>query len=181
MGRAGSCPSGEQGVFTGDCGLRITLDSLFADGWSVFPLCWLFGLSIPALETVGCWVGQVFLPKFWTPSELMLINIPWGLCHHCPCLHSVPQPTPASLGALPIPAGSCGPDSYGVTALPWDPVHMRPCVYIPRVEPISPNPVELLHSSQMLWGLLLPVLDSQLGRTYRGLSPITPVGRTSAI
>ena len=39
VGGAGSCPSGEQGVFTGDCGLRITLDSLFADGWSVFPLC----------------------------------------------------------------------------------------------------------------------------------------------
>ena len=68
----------------------------------------------------------------------MPINIPWGLCHQCPCPHSEPQPTPASPGEPPRPAGRSGPGSYGVTALPWVPVHMKPCVHPPRVESLFP-------------------------------------------
>ena len=63
----------------------------------------------------------------------MLMGIPWGVCQ-CPCPYSEPQPAPASPGDPPRPTGRCGPSSYGVTALPWVPVHMKTCVRSPRVE-----------------------------------------------
>ena len=50
-----------------------------------------------------------------------------------------PQPTPASPGDPPRPAGRSDPGSYGVTALPWVPVHVKPCVRPPSVESLFPS------------------------------------------
>ena len=51
--------------------------------------------------------------------------------------------TPTSPGNTPTPTVRSGPGFYGVTALPWVPVHMKPCVHPPSVEcPFPP----------VLWG-----------------------------
>lgn len=57
------------------------------------------------------------------------------------------QPTLASLGDPQRPTDMSGPDSCEVTALLWDPVHVKPCVCPPRGKSVSPSPVELLHSN----------------------------------
>ena len=72
------------------------------------------------------------------PVELMLNNIPWGLCYQCCCLHSELQPSPASPGDPPRPLGRSSPGSYGVTALCWVQVLVVPCVHPPRVESLFP-------------------------------------------
>ena len=104
-----------RGVFRSGCALRMTSGNLPAVGW-----------------------GQVLVPKWQLLGELMPMNIPWGLFHQCPCSHSEPQLTPASPGDPPRPAGRSCPGSCGVTALPWVPVHMKPCVHTPRVESLFP-------------------------------------------
>ena len=75
----------------------------------------------------------------------MLMSIPCGICHQRPCLHSEPQLTPTSPGYPLRPAGRSNSGFYGVTALSWVPVHMKPCVSPPRVESVSPISTELLH------------------------------------
>ena len=108
-------------------------------GGPVFPPCWLFGLRCPSTgEVQAVWWYQVSVPKWQPLGELTLMGIPWGICHQCPCLHSEPQLTPTSPGDPPRPTGGSGPGSYGVTALPWVPVHMKPCVHPPRVESLFP-------------------------------------------
>ena len=42
------------------------------------------------------------------------------------------------LADRPRPTSRSDPDSYQVTALPWDPVHMKPCVRLPRMEYLFP-------------------------------------------
>ena len=54
-----------------------------------------------SLQVVG-W-RQVSVPKWWPPRELTPKNIPSGLCHQCPCLHSEPQLNHASLWVLQNP------------------------------------------------------------------------------
>ena len=71
------------------------------------------------------------------------MNIPCVLCHHCPCFHSIPQPTPTSPGEDPRLAVSSGPSSYGVTALPQVPVY----VYSNSGISVSPIIMEFLHWS----------------------------------
>ena len=55
-----------------------------------------------------------------------------------PPLMSCPQqstaPIPAFPGDPPRPAGRSDPDSYGVSPVPQDPVHMKSCVHPQRVE-----------------------------------------------
>ena len=114
------------------------------------------------------------MPKWWPPGELTPMNSLWGLCQQCPCPDSQPQLPPASLGDPPKPAGRSGPGSYGVTALPWVPMQAKPCVRPPRVETVSPSPVELLHSSptglqsQVLWGSSSPCQTPRLGSLVWG-------------
>ena len=47
--------------------------------------------------------------------------------------HSEPQSTPASPGDPLKSTGRSGPYFYGGPALPWDPVHMKPCMCPPSV------------------------------------------------
>ena len=126
-------------LFRGSCGVRMTFGSLFADGWACVPallVVWPEGSQHWILQAVG-W-DQVLLPKWRPLGEPMLRNIHWGFHHQCPCSHREPQPPPASPRDPPRPTGRSGLGSYGVTALPWVPVHVTPRVHPPRVESLFP-------------------------------------------
>ena len=75
-------------TFTGNCGVRRTLSSLFAEGWvcvSTWSLC-------PSTGAYRLFWGQA-LPKWWPLGELTLMNTSWKLGHQLTCPHSEPQPT----------------------------------------------------------------------------------------
>ena len=97
------------------------------------------------------------------------------------CPHSEPQPTSAFAGDPPRLISRSDPDSYGIPALPWDPVHIKPCVFPSRVESASPNPVVLLCWSptglqcHMFQGLLLPMPGPQAWEPDVGFGTLTPV------
>ena len=62
--------------------------------------------------------------------------------------HNEPQSPSVFPGDPPRNPGRCDPDSYGVSALPWDPVCMKAWVCLSRMEsPFPPSPVELLCTS----------------------------------
>ena len=93
--------------------------------------------------------------------------------------HSETQPLSASSGLL---KGRPGPCSYGVTPLPWVPVHVKPLGHPPVVESLS-HPVlwsacTQAHwpQSQMFWRLLLPMPRPQAGEPDLGLKTLTPMG-----
>ena len=150
---------------------------------AVFPPFWLFGLRCPSTGACRLLVGATSqVPKWWPLGELMPMSIPWGICHQWPCPTSEPQPSPASPGDPPRPTGRSGPGSYGVTALPWVPVHMKPCVCPLRVESLFPSVLwssctqAPLASKVKCSGLLLPMPDPQAGAINVGLRTLTPVG-----
>ena len=60
------------------------------------------------------------------------------LLHPIFCPHSKPQPPFTLLGELPRHTDGPDPDSYGVPALPLDPVHMKPCVCPPTMKCLFP-------------------------------------------
>ena len=135
VGEAVSCPSGGKGHVKG-----CALGWLWAQYDFKQPVCWWVGyvpvllvvcpevLQNWSLQAVG-W-GRVFMLKWGPLGELTLIGIPWGLCYQCPCSHSELHSTPASPGDPPKPLGKSSPGSYGVTALCWVPVHVRPWVHL---------------------------------------------------
>ena len=117
-----------RGVFRGSCGLRATLGNLFADEWGCVPtrlIVWPEMSQHWSLQADG-W-GQISVPRWRPLGKLVLINIPWGLCHCCPCPHGELQLTFISSRVPPQPADRSGPGSCGVTALPWVPVHKLVC------------------------------------------------------
>ena len=168
------------GVLIGSCWLRTTSGSLSADGWVCVPTLLVVWPEAPqhwSLQAVG-WV-PISVPKWQPLGALMLMSIPWGLHHWCPCCpcpHCEPLLTPTSTGDPPRPADRSGPGSCAVTALPWVPVHVKPCVRFARVDPVW-----LLHSSppglqrHMLRGLFLLMPDPQAGEPDVGLT-LTSVG-----
>ena len=167
------------GVFRGSCGLKKTLGSLFADGCGCIPTflaVWPDVSQHWSLQAVG-W-GKVSVPKCWPSGELMLMYIPWGLCHPCTCPHSEPKPIPAYPGDSVRPAARSGPGSYGVTALLWVPMHGKICVLPLRVESLFSlvlwSPCDQPHWPSMpnALGFLLPMPEPRFGR----LKPLTPVG-----
>ena len=103
----------------------------------------------------------------------MLMNIP-SISASKSCPQNEPQPPLAFPGYLLQPAGRSDPDSYGVPALPWGPVHMKSCVCPPRVQLLCTGPAGLQH--QMLWGLFLPMPDPWDGEPDMGFGTLTPVG-----
>ena len=52
--------------------------------------------------------------------------------------HYEPQSPPVFPGDPPRTAGRSDPDSYGVSALSWHPVHMKHCVCLSGVESSFP-------------------------------------------
>ena len=77
------------------------------------------------------------------------------------------QPTLASLGDPQRPTGMSGPDSCEVTALLWDPVHVKPCMCLPGMEaPFPPVPWSSCirsrwSSKPVLQGFFLPMPELQ--------------------
>ena len=85
-----------------------------------------------SLQTV-VW-GQVLVPKWQPPGEFMPVSTLQSSTTSVldPALgHSQPPPTP---GCRPNPVDRSGSGSCGVIALPWVPLHMKPCVCPPSVE-----------------------------------------------
>ena len=87
----------------------------------------LFGLG---LLSANGW-GRTFLK--WPPlEELMLIIIPETFASNV----LPPQQATVTLCFLRRSSKTAvrsSPDSYGVHALPWDPVHMKSCVCLSRM------------------------------------------------
>lgn len=127
-----------RGVFGGVCEISITWGSLSADGWGYVPVLlviWSETFQQWSLQAVE-W-GQILMPKWEPPGELTPNNIPWGLHYQCPYLHSELQASPSSPGEPQRPIGRSTPSSFVGTAL-WDLVHVRPCVYFPKVMSLFP-------------------------------------------
>ena len=82
--------------------------------------------------------------------------------------------TPALPGNSPRSAGGPNPDSYGVPALPWDPVHVKPCALSKSRISVSPSPMEFLCSNlnglqyQMPQGLPFSIPDPQVWKPDMG-------------
>ena len=93
-------------------------------GGAVIPNRLLFCLGL--LSSDG-W-GQIF-PK-WPPlEELRLLIIPKTFASNVVTRHS----HPVLPGDPPRTAVRSDPDSYGVSTLPWDPVHLKACVHLSRM------------------------------------------------
>ena len=92
----------------------------------------LFGLGL--LRADG-W-GQIF-PKWPPPEKGTLLNIPKSFASNV----LPPQQatfTPAFPGGPPRTTARSDPDSHGDPALPWDPVHAKVCVHLPRMGSLLP-------------------------------------------
>ena len=88
----------------------------------------LFGLGLRSVDFDG-W-GQIF-PKWPPPEKGMLLNIPESFASNV----LSPQQatfTPAFPGGPPRTAVRFDPDPYGDFALPWDPGHVKICVWLLR-------------------------------------------------
>lgn len=88
-------------------------DSLSADGWGCVPTLLVLQPEVSqhwSLQPVG-W-NQVLMTKRQPLGEFTPMNIPWGLCHQCPCHHSEPQLTPTSSGHSTRSTGRSNSGSY---------------------------------------------------------------------
>ena len=129
----------------------------------------LFGLGL--LSADG-W-DQVF-PKWPPPENHGLMNIPKSFS-------SIVFPnkahSPPVFPGYPLrKAVRSDSDSYGEFALLWDPVHVKVCVRLFRMELLCTSPTGL--QCQMLWGLFLPLSIPQAWGFYVGLRTLTPVGES---
>lgn len=104
------------------------LGSPSVDGWGCDPPCWLFWSEVFqhwSLQAVG-W-DQVSMQKWQslehTPRNILIIKVA--------CLQWATSDSWLPRDSLRLSGRSMG--SYGVTALPWVPVHMKICVNCPRV------------------------------------------------
>ena len=111
------------------------------------------------------------------------MSTPQNCCCWCYCPCSEPWPSPTSAGDPPILAGRSACLLWGHCFLPLGPgVHGTLCAPSKIGVSVSPSPVEFLQSnpagfqSQILWGLLLLLSDSQAGKPDVGLRTFTPVG-----
>ena len=94
----------------------------------MFPPCVLFCLGL--LGPDG-W-GQIF-QKWPPPGEFTLLIIP-----KTSACNVLPPQWATTIPVLLISTGRSDPDSYGVSALPWDSVHMKDCARPLRVESLFP-------------------------------------------
>ena len=141
-------------------------------GGDVFPSCWLFGLRHPstgASRLLDAARSQSLWPR---PDVCLQWEFMWW---HC--LISLPLPpvstSPGGATATPQPPQETLQDQQVSLAqapmksllLPWVPVCVRPCVYPPRVESVSP----ILWSSYSQ--TLLPSKPNTLGDSPPDVGP----------
>jgi len=93
-------------------------------------LAWGFS----ALEPAGCWVRPDLVSKMVASRGVHTDYYSLGPLPPVSFPHSEPEPTPESQGDPPKPTDRSGPDSYGVTASPWDPMHKKLWVHPQRVK-----------------------------------------------
>ena len=81
------------------------------------------------------------------------------------------------------PTGRSSPGSYGVTAFPWVPVHLKPWVHPPRVKSLFPSvlwcsytQVPLDFKAKCSGGSSIPIPEPQAGEPEVELRILTPVG-----
>ena len=127
----------------------------------------LLGLG---LLTPDGW-GQIF-SKMATYRGIHTNDYSRELCLQCPSptmIHShpnFPRRSKSSLASLTqILCLALGPSA-----------HESLCVPFKNVVSMSPSPMELLCTSHMLWGLLLPMPDPQEWELDIGLRTLTPMG-----
>ena len=120
-------------VIRGSCVPRRTLGILFADGWGCVPTLFVF--------LVWDFSALMGTARFFQNGSFQGSSCPWialGLLPPMFCPYNEPQLTIAFLWYFSRPKGRSDPDSYGVSALPWDAAHMESCVCPPRVESLFP-------------------------------------------
>ena len=120
---AGSCGSGRQDLVKGCVYILLLAQDDFRqpDGWGCVPT-----LLVVCPEVTHYWNLQtivwVSVPKRQPPGAFMPMFI-LRVSATSPCPHS--EPFAAFPGDPPRPTGRSDPGSYGVTALPWVPVHVK--------------------------------------------------------
>ena len=150
-------------------------------------VCWWVGLCF---HPVGCFTWGIsntgacrFLGGARSQcqdGDLQESSCPWIFPQDSATRVLVPQWATADPCLPRRHAAHSGPGSYGITALPWVPGHVKPVCTLQEWSPHFPSPAELLHSSpaglqsQMLWELLL-MPDIQAGEPHMGLKTLTPV------
>ena len=110
-------------------------------GGAVFLSCWLFGLRhsrTGACRLLGSTRSWCQNGNLWESSSQSIFSGSSATSVLAPP-HSDPEPIPTSPGDPPRLIGRSSPSSYGITALFWVPVYMKPCVCPPRVESLFPS------------------------------------------
>ena len=139
------------------------------------------GFTVWPRASQAWWTGPDF-SKMAISREGHTDDYSWEHLPPISFLHNEPQSPPVFLGDTARSTGRSDPDSYGVSAVSWDPAQMKACLCPSGVESVSLSPVELLCTSpvglqcQMLWGFLLPGPDPQAWEFDVGLRTLTPVG-----
>ena len=107
-------------------------------GGVVFPPCWLFSLKHPSTRAC-CWAGPGLSAKMSTSGTAHANDYSLGPLSPVSLPPQWATDDPSLPRRPPRPTGGSGPDSYGVSALSWVPVHVKPCVCPPRVESLFPQ------------------------------------------
>ena len=107
-----------------------------ADGWGCIPT----QIIVWPEDSQPWWVGPDF-SKMATSKGAHIDDYSWDLCLKClspTASHSHPLFSPGD----PLKtAVRSDPDSYGIPALPWDPLNMKAYVHLSRMEsPFPPVP-----------------------------------------
>ena len=127
-------------------GLLFALGLLSADGW-----------------------GQIF-PKWPPPEKGTLMNIPKSFASNV----LPPQQatfTPAFPGGPPRTTARSDPDSHGDPALPWDTVHAKICVCLPRMWfPLPPVQWSSCTQAPLAFNATLSFTESLLHRDMKKLN-----------
>ena len=113
-----------------------SLDSLFTDGWGCNPT-WI--VVWPGASQ-RLWMGPDF-SNTATSRGTHADDYSRDLSFQCPSPHNKPQSPPVFPEDPPRTVVRSDPDSYGASALPWDPVHVKACVQFSRMgSPFPPVP-----------------------------------------
>ena len=105
-----------------------SLDSLFTDGWGCNPT-WI--VVWPGASQ-RLWVGPDF-SNTATSRGTHADDYSRDLSFQCPSPHNKPQSPPVFPEDPPRTVVRSDTDSYGDSALPWDPVHMKTCMCLSRM------------------------------------------------